>query len=257
MYLIDTHTHIFSEEFDFDRAETIRRAVGTGVEKLLLPNIDLDSIASLHQVCDQYPCTCFPMMGLHPTSVGSDYIETLEKMRDCFSNRKYIAVGEIGVDLYWDKTFIQEQIVAFEEQLRWSIEWNLPVSVHVRKAYSQVFDSLDRVGADKLRGVFHCFGGSENELKKALTYKNFMFGINGVITYPKVNFRDYLTTVPIGRIVLETDAPYLPPVPYRGKRNEPAYIVNVAEKLAEIYNLSLTAVAEKTTENARQLFNIT
>jgi len=256
MYLIDTHTHIFSEEFDSDRDDAIQRALDSGVEKLLLPNIDLDSIAPLHQLCDQHPQTCFPMMGLHPTSVSSNYIEDLEKIRNCFLDRKYIAVGEIGIDLYWDKTFVQEQIAVFEEQLRWSIEWDLPVSIHVRKAYAQVFESLNRVGVDKLRGVFHCFGGSEDELKKALTYKNFMFGINGVVTYPKVNFRDYLTLAPIERIILETDAPYLTPVPYRGKRNEPAYIVNVAEKLAEIYNLSYTTVAEKTTENARRLFNI-
>ena len=256
MCLIDTHTHIFSSEFDSDRNDVVQRALDSGVKKLLLPNIDLDSIGSLHIICDQYPQICFPMMGLHPTSVGSDYVEMLENVRRCFLNRKYIAVGEIGIDLYWDKTFAQEQIAVFEEQLEWSIEWNLPVSIHVRKAYSQVFESLDRVGADKLRGVFHCFGGSENELKKALTYKNFMFGINGVVTYPKVNFRDYLTIAPIERIILETDAPYLTPVPYRGKRNEPAYIVNVAEKLAEVYNLPLSEVAEKTTENARRLFCI-
>ena len=256
MYLIDTHTHIFSEEFNSDRDETIQRALSSGVKKILLPNIDLDSITPLHQLCDQYPEPCLPMMGLHPTSVDSDYREALEKMRSCLQNRKYIAVGEIGIDLYWDKTFVEEQTAAFEEQLKWSIEWDLPVSIHVRKAYSQVFQSLDRIGADKLRGVFHCFGGSKDELKKALTYKNFMFGINGVITYPKVNFRDYLTIAPIERVLLETDAPYLTPVPYRGKRNEPAYVLNVAEKLAEVYGLSLAAIAEKTTENAKQLFNL-
>ena len=256
MFLIDTHTHIFSEEFDSDRDDVIQRASDAGVKKLLLPNIDLDSIAPLHQLCDQHPQSCFPMMGLHPTSVDSDYKEKLATIKDCFTSRQYIAVGEIGIDLYWDKTFVQEQIAVFEEQLRWSIEWNLPVSIHVRKAYSQVFESLDRVGADKLRGVFHCFGGSENELKKVLTYQNFMIGINGVFTYPKVNFRDYLTVAPIERIVLETDAPYLTPVPYRGKRNEPAYVVHVAEKLAEVYNLPLSVVAEKTTENAKRVFVI-
>jgi TatD DNase family protein len=196
------------------------------------------------------------MMGLHPTSVGAGFREVLAQLKALFRDRKYVAVGEIGIDLYWDRTFLKEQIAAFEEQLQWSIEWNLPVSIHTREAFPQVFESLDSVGAAKLRGVFHSFGGSREELEKAVSYENFFLGINGVVTYKNVTFRDYLPIAPIERIVLETDAPYLPPVPYRGKRNEPAYLRYIVEKLAEIYGLPVETIADKTTENARRLFGI-
>jgi TatD DNase family protein len=256
MYLIDTHTHIFTEEFIPDRREVIQRAVDAGVKRLFLPNIDLESVVSLHQLCDRYPQLCFPMMGLHPTSVNAGYRETLKKIKHFLTGRKYAAIGEIGIDLYWDKTFLKEQISAFEEQLQWSMEWNLPVAIHTREAFPQVFESLDRVGADKLGGVFHSFGGTREELEKALSYKNFFLGINGVITYKNAIFRDYLATAPIERIVLETDAPYLSPVPHRGKRNEPAYLPYIVEKLAEVYGLPVETIADKTSENAQKLFRI-
>jgi TatD DNase family protein len=256
MYLIDSHTHIFTEEFDSDRSDAVRRALAAGVQKLCLPNIDLESLASLHAVCEEYPSLCYPMIGLHPTSVTGDYQEVLAKIKRFFPTRRYIAVGEIGIDLYWDTTFCQEQIVAFEEQLRWSIEWRLPVAIHCRNAFPQVFESLDRVGANRLRGVFHSFEGSCEELRKALSYPNFFLGINGIVTYKKAAFRDYLTLAPIERILLETDAPYLTPVPHRGKRNEPSYLLFIAGKLAEIYGLSVETVINKTTDNAKCLFSI-
>jgi TatD DNase family protein len=256
MYLIDSHTHIFTEEFDSDRADVIRRALDAGVQKLCLPNIDLASVASLHSVCEEYPSLCYPMMGLHPTSVDCNYLETLAKINGFFSTGNYIAIGEIGIDLYWDTTFEKEQIAVFEEQLRWSIEWQLPVAIHSRKAFPQVFESLDNIGASRLRGVFHSFEGSQEELEKALSYSNFFIGINGIVTYKKATFRDFLTLAPIERILLETDAPYLTPVPYRGKRNEPSYLFFIAGKIAEIYGLSTETVADKTTENARRLFEI-
>jgi TatD DNase family protein len=256
MYLIDTHTHIYTEEFDSDIQEVMKRAAGGGINKLCLPNIDLESISRLHAVCDAYPGVCFPMMGLHPTSVGANYKKDLEKIRDKLPGRKYIAVGEIGIDLYWDKTFRREQIEAFEEQLRWSIEWDIPVSIHSREAFPEVLESLHRTGIDKLRGVFHSFGGSREELEEALKCPHFMLGINGVVTYKNAGFREYLNLAPLERILLETDAPYLTPVPWRGKRNEPAYLIYIAQKIAEIYGLSLETVAEKTTENSRRLFGI-
>jgi len=254
MYLIDSHTHLFSEEFDLDRDLVMRRAMETGIQLFCLPNIDVESIERLHSMSDQYPECCYPMMGLHPTSVKADYQSDLEVIKAELNKRKYIAIGEIGLDLYWDKTFINEQINAFEEQLKWSIEWNLPVAIHTREAFPQVFESLYKVGVDRLRGVFHSFGGRKEELEEIARCKNFMIGINGVITYKKADFRDYLPAFPLERIILETDSPYLPPVPYRGKRNEPAYLLNVAVKLAEVYNLTVETVAEATTGNARRLF---
>jgi TatD DNase family protein len=256
VYLIDTHTHIFSEEFDSDLTETIRRAEEAGVRKFCLPNIDIDSIHRLDTLVENYPVSCYPMMGLHPTSVDANFQQTLETIRSRFEKRKYIAVGEIGLDLYWDKTHLREQIQAFETQLRWSIEWDLPVAIHTREALPFVFESIRKIGADKLRGVFHSFGGSREDLEEALRCENFMLGINGVITYKKADFREYLPIAPIERILLETDAPYLSPVPYRGKRNEPAYIVKVVEKLSEVYELPVDIIARKTTENAERMFGI-
>ena len=254
MYLIDSHTHLFLEEFDSDRDLAIRRAMETGIQQFCLPNIDTESIERLHHISDQYPVCCYPMMGLHPTSVKTHFQRDLEMIKAWLAKRKYIAIGEIGLDLYWDQTFINEQIEAFEEQLRWSIEWNLPVAIHTREAFQQVFKSLYKIGVDRLRGVFHSFGGTRDELEEIARCKNFMIGINGVITYKNANFRDYLPLFPLERIMLETDSPYLPPVPHRGKRNEPAYLLNVAVKLAEVYNLPVETIAEVTTGNVRRLF---
>jgi len=256
MYFIDSHTHLFTEEFDADRALVIQRARESGVRLFCLPNIDVESIERLHQVSEKYLDCCSPMMGLHPTSVKNDYQHDLEIIKTELTKRKYIAIGEIGLDLYWDQTYIKEQIHAFEEQLQWSIEWNLPVAIHTREAFPQVFESLYKTGVDRLRGVFHSFGGSREELETIARCKNFMIGINGIITYKKADFRDYLPLFPLERIILETDSPYLPPTPFRGKRNEPAYLLNIAAKLAEVYNLPIETVAAITTENTRRLFNI-
>ena len=256
MYLIDSHTHIFLDEFDSDRDSVIKRAKEAGVRLFFIPNIDIESIEPLHRLVDQYPDCCFPMMGLHPTSVKTGFHSDLEIIKSTLNKRKYIAIGEIGIDLFWDKTFLKEQICAFEEQLLWSIEYNLPVVIHTREAFPQVFESLYKIGVDRLRGVFHSFGGTLEELEEIMLCKNFMLGINGVVTYKKAIFREYLPLFPIDRIILETDSPYLSPVPFRGKRNEPAYLLNVAEKIAEVYNLSVEEISETTTENARKLFNI-
>ena len=256
MYLVDTHTHIFLNEFNSDIDEVILRASESGVKKFYLPNIDRETIPQLKALTKKYSDCCFPMMGLHPTSVNDNYRKELAVIYQELTSTQYIAIGEIGIDLYWDKTFRQEQIKAFEEQLRWSIELDLPVAIHTREAFPDVFDSLRRVGAKKLRGIFHSFGGSEEELKTALEFKNFLLGINGVVTYKNAQFREYLRIAPLERIVLETDAPYLTPVPHRGKRNEPAYLIHIAKKLAEIYTVSEETIIEQTTFNAEQLFEL-
>lgn len=254
MKLIDTHTHIYQNDFDGDIVEVIGKAKSGGVYKFFLPNVDVASIHPLNNLCSQYPDECFPMMGLHPTSVNDSYLMELEEIKKQFELRKYIAVGEIGIDLYWDKTFLNEQKMAFEKQLRWSIHYNLPVVIHTRDAFPEVMECITNVGAKNLRGVFHSFGGSKEDLETILSLDNFLLGINGVVTFKNSKLKDYLANAPLERIVLETDAPYLAPVPYRGKRNEPVYLLEVAQKIAEIYQVSVENVAETTTQNALNLF---
>ena len=257
MKLIDTHTHIYQSDFNNDISEVIEKAQAENICKLLLPNIDVESIAPMHKLCDAYPDICFPMMGLHPTSIKTGYSEDLQTIKQQFESRKYIAIGEIGIDLYWDKTYLKEQIEAFEKQLNWSIELDLPVVIHCRKAFSEIIQGIKKVGTKRLRGVFHSFGGSKEELKVILSLDNFMMGINGVVTFNNSKLKDYLEMAPLDKIVLETDAPYLSPVPYRGERNEPSYLVKVAEKLTGIYQLPIETIAEKTTQNALTLFSLT
>jgi len=256
MLLIDTHTHLSFGVFDSDIQEVIRRASVAGVKKFCIPNTDLASIPRVNALCSSFSNICFSMMGLHPTSVNANYKKDLAIVRRELEKRKHIAIGEIGIDLFWDKTYVKEQIEAFEEQLNWSIEWSLPIVIHAREAFPQVFESLYKVGVDKLYGVFHSFVGSLENLEEILKCKNFMLGINGIITYKNTIFQEYLSLAPIEKILLETDAPYLAPVPFRGKRNEPAYIIYTAQKVAEIYNLPLEVVANKTSGNADKLFNI-
>lgn len=255
LQLIDTHSHIYQEDFNADIEDVMKRAADIGISNILLPNVDMESIDQMHCLCDTYPSVCIPMMGLHPTSVHPTYDGILKEMKPLFSQRKYIAVGEIGIDLYWDKTYLKEQKEAFEEQLKWSIELDLPVVIHNRDAFSEVMDSISKVGDQQLRGVFHSFGGSQEDLETILALDNFMIGINGVLTFKKSEeFRNYLNIAPLERILLETDAPYLSPVPFRGKRNEPSYMLNTAQKLAEVYGVSLEKIGAQTTLNARQLF---
>ncbi|MDR1504193.1 MAG: TatD family hydrolase [Prevotella sp.] len=256
MKIIDTHSHIYSEEFDNDIEEVILRAKQAGVETILLPNIDVDSIGRLHNIAGKYADYCIPMMGLHPTSVGEDWLSQLEIIKQQFSKRSYIAIGEIGLDLYWDKTYEKEQRQAFEEQLHWSIAYDLPVAIHSRDAILECVECIKNVGPEKLRGVFHSFGGSENELVEILGLENFLLGINGVITFKNSTLSTVLKQVDLSKIIIETDSPYLAPVPYRGKRNESSYTIKVVEKLAEIFGLSLNEVGEITTENAIKLFGL-
>lgn len=257
MHFIDTHTHLFSESFNEDRTDVVTRAVHAGVQTLLLPNIDLESIDPMHDLVAQFPNHCFPMMGLHPGSVDNDWKNALEIIKGhLFSERQYCAVGEIGMDLYWDKTFINEQREAFQQQVEWAKELKLPIVIHAREAFDQIFEVLDVLNDDTLSGVFHCFTGTLEQAHRALAYGNFKLGIGGVLTYKKSGLDEVLTHLPLECMILETDSPYLPPAPYRGKRNESAYLLHVAERLAEVKNVTLKQVENITSQNARSLFQL-
>jgi len=254
--IIDTHSHIYSEEFHTDFDDVINRAKQAGVIKILMPNVDPESIGDLHHASEKYPGYCIPMMGLHPTSVDGNWKEQLEIIKNKLNGHRYVAIGEIGLDLYWDKTFEKEQKTVFEEQLRWSIKYNLPVAIHSREAILECIQCIRNVGADKLRGVFHSFGGTEEELKEIINLSNFLLGINGVVTFKNSTLSTVLKLTDLSHIIVETDAPYLAPVPYRGKRNESSYTLKVVEKLADIYSITPEEVGEITTENAIKLFSL-
>lgn len=252
---IDTHSHLFVEQFDEDRAETVARAKAQGIKKVLLPNIDLDSIEALKNMVNDYPDYCLGMMGLHPCSVGQDYKDVLTKIKKELFQGKYIAVGEIGLDYYWDKTFIKEQKKTFSQQLNWAKELKLPVAIHTRDSFNDAMEIVEKEQDGNLNGVFHCFGGSVDEGKRVMD-AGFYMGIGGVATFKKSNHADVLPQLGLERIILETDSPYLAPTPYRGKRNESAYTTIIAQKLASIYEMGLDQLAEKTTKNAMELFRL-
>lgn len=256
MKLIDTHNHLYLEDFDPEQDQLATVAKESGIDTLLLPNVDTTTIERMHDLCDRYPDFAYPMMGLHPTSVDRHYTENLKIIESWLGKRSYCGIGEIGIDLYWDKTYLKEQKTVFEEQLKWSIDLDLPVAIHTREAFPEVFESLYKVGADALTGVFHSFTGNENDLEEINKLKNFKIGINGVITFKNSGLSEIIRQADINKIVLETDAPYLAPVPYRGKRNEPAYIWKTAEKVAQTYGLTLEETIETTRKNALKLFKI-
>ncbi|MDD2475304.1 MAG: TatD family hydrolase [Dysgonamonadaceae bacterium] len=255
--LIDTHAHLYSKDYNDDLLLVIENAKHNNVGKVLLPNIDLSTIEPLKKIVRNNPDFFLPMMGLHPTSVKSDYKSQLDTIYcELFSNEEYVAVGEIGIDLYWDKTHIREQIEAFETQLKWSIEKGLPLSIHSRNSYKEICESLNRVGGEKLRGTFHSFSGTSSELKELMQFENFYFGINGVVTFKNSTLREVLKDCPIERIVLETDSPYLTPVPYRGKRNEPQYLKFILQALSGVYNLKPEDITRITKSNSVRLFDL-
>ena len=256
MMLIDTHAHLFADVFQNDLEEVVSRARAAGVERVLLPNIDETTIDDLQAAVRRYPDFFLPMMGLHPTSVTSEWEKQLLSIYQEIKRHPYIAVGEIGMDLYWDRSLQDAQMNAFEEQLRWSIEMDLPVAVHFRNATAEVVTSIKRVGEKALRGVFHSFGGSKEELETLLQLKNFHVGINGVVTYRNGGLAETLIHCPKESIVLETDSPWLTPVPRRGKRNEPANLSYILKKLAEIWGETEEEVAAQTSRNATRLFHI-
>lgn len=258
--MIDTHTHIDGEEFNEDRAQVMLRAKEAGVEKVFIPSIDMTSIEAILHICNEFPGYAYPMIGLHPEEVKADWREQLAKMKDMLveENHPFMAIGEIGLDFYWSREFEKEQIQAFEMQVQWAIEYNLPLMIHCRKAQNELVAILKRYEPQLLRGgVFHCFTGNAIEAEQLLSFKRFVLGIGGVLTFKKSHLPEVLpSVVPLDRLVLETDSPYMAPVPMRGKRNESAFVPYVLKKLAECYGVTEKEADRITTTTAMRLFGM-
>jgi len=255
MKLIDTHSHIYSEAFDEDIAETIQRAKDANVGQIFLPNIDSESIEPMLKLVKDYPGFCLPMMGLHPTSVKEDYEEELAICEKWLNKETFIAIGEIGIDLYWDKTFLKEQQFVFDQQLKWAVERELPVVIHARESFSEIFEVLESFRTQNLKGVFHSFTGNLEQANKAIDM-GFLLGLNGILTFKNSGLDKVVKEIDTKHLILETDSPYLAPTPKRGKRNESGYVALIAEKLAGIHSLSLEEVTEITSRNAKNLFKV-
>ena len=252
---IDTHSHIYDEAFDADRELVFQRALDAGVEMVLLPNTDESTIKPMIDFYESHPDNCRMMMGLHPEGVREDYKRHLSVIEKEMERQCWVGVGEIGLDLYWDKTFEKQQVEVLREQLSWAKQLRLPVSLHTREAFDLMFKVLEQEQDGSLRGVFHCFNGTKEQADIAMSL-GFHLGLGGVITYKNCDVKSFLNEIPLDKILLETDDPYLPPVPYRGKRNEIAYMTEVAKKIAEVKQIDINEVASATTNNARQLFNL-
>jgi TatD DNase family protein len=256
MNLIDTHTHIFLEEFDSDREITIARAKENGITKVFLPNVDNTTIQRVLAFSKQYPDFCYPLMGLHPTSVKENFMDELRIVMELLEKDKFYGIGETGIDLYWDKTFLDLQKESFKIQIELAKKYNLPLIIHVRESFTEVFEILDQMNDSSLKGVFHCFSGNYEQALKIIEYGGFKLGIGGVVTFKNSGLDKVISQIDLEHLVLETDAPYLAPVPFRGQRNECSYILNIAQKIAEIYQTSVEKVAEITSRNAICLFNL-
>jgi TatD DNase family protein len=255
MILTDTHTHLYSEAFDEDQEAMMQRALDAGVERFFVPAIDASYTDAMLSLKKKYPTQVHLMCGLHPTHVKENYKEELAHVSEMLEKEPYIAVGEIGMDLYWDKSFQSQQQEAFHTQIQWSIDKKLPIAIHCREAFDEVFEVLDDYKGTALHGIFHCFTGDLEQAQRAVDLK-MKLGIGGVVTFKNGKIDQFLHQIPLSEIVIETDAPYLAPAPYRGKRNESAYLIQVAEKLALIYNKEFKEIAEITTLNSRQVFGI-
>lgn len=251
--MIDTHAHIYAEEFQDDIDETIGRATDAGIEKILMPNIDINSIEPMLELEKKYPDTCFPMMGLHPCYVKEDFIEQLKVVEDWFKKRKFLAVGEIGTDLYWDKAFWPQQQEAFHFQCKLALEYDLPIVIHCRESIDETIEMVSEYAGKGLRGVFHCFTGSVEQAKKIVEL-DFYLGLGGVSTFKNGGMDQVIPYLDKSRIILETDSPYLAPTPKRGKRNEPAYVRLVADKVAEFLGLPIEELTDITSRNSNRLF---
>lgn len=256
MKLIDTHTHLYLPEFDEDRKEMVERALAKQVNHFVLPNIDSESIPQIRKMKAEFSNECLPAMGLHPTSVKENFEEELSICYEELKRDDYVAVGEMGIDLYWDKTFYDQQKIAFKEQVKWALELDKPVIIHTRDSFQETFELLDEVWVPELKGVFHCFTGIASDAQKIVNDYQFKLGIGGVYTFKNSGLREELKDIGVEHFVLETDAPFLAPVPYRGKRNESAYVSLVAERVAEEKQLRIEEVAEITTKNAIELFKL-
>ena len=255
MIITDTHTHLYAKDFDEDRNEMIQRAIDAGISRFFIPAIDSTFTQDMYDLEAAYPNNMFLMMGLHPTHVKDNYLEELQQVENELSKRKFYAVGEIGIDLYWDKTHLEEQKTAFRKQIQLAKQYQLPIVIHCREAFEEIFEILEEEKSQDLFGIFHCFSGTYEQALKAISY-NMKLGIGGVVTFKNGKIDQFLSKININNIVLETDSPYLAPVPFRGKRNESSYIVNVVSKLAEVYDLSPIEIARITTENSVAVFGI-
>ena len=255
MQFIDTHTHLYLPEFDNDRDEVIGRAIKNGVTRLLLPNIDKNSIDPMMNMVIKYPGICYPMIGLHPTSVREDHNEQLKGIKSMTDRENFIAIGEIGIDLYWDKTYINEQINIFKEQVDLAIKLDLPVVIHTRDSFNEIFSALNDFRNNSPRGVFHAFTGTYEQAQKAIEM-GFLLGVGGIVTFKNAGVDKVISQTGADRIILETDSPYLAPTPNRGKRNESSYLVHIAEKVAGITGKSVEEIADITTGNAVELFSL-
>lgn len=253
--ITDTHTHLYSSQFNEDQAAMMQRAKEAGVSRFFIPAIDSSHTKSMLKLEKDFPDDVFLMMGLHPTSVQTNYLEELAHVKEWIDKKDFYAIGEIGIDLYWDKSFLAEQQEAFRTQIKWAKEKKLPIVIHCRDAFDETFEVLESEKSDDLRGIFHCFTGTLEQAKKAISY-NMKLGIGGVATFKNGKIDKFLNEIDIKHIVLETDAPYLAPTPFRGKRNESAYITNVADKLVDIYGISFDEIAEITTQNSKDVFGI-
>jgi len=255
MIITDTHTHLYSDQFSEDRGEMIKRAIDAGVTRLFIPAIDSTYFDAMLDLEKAFPDNTFLMMGLHPTHVKENITEELAFVKKWLDKRNFYAVGEIGIDLYWDSTFLKQQQQAFKTQIHWAKEKKLPIVIHCRDAFDEIFKILEEEKGDNLFGIFHCFSGSLEQAKKAISY-NMKLGIGGVVTFKNGKVDQFLNEIAIENIVLETDAPYLAPTPFRGKRNESSFIIKVLEKLADIYELTPQEIAQITTKNSKDIFGI-
>lgn len=255
MQFVDSHSHLFLREFDHDREEVIQRAREQGVGAVCLPNVDSSTIDPLMKLVQKHPGYCYPMMGLHPTSVKGNYKEELAIIETQLKKHDYIAIGEVGIDLYWDKSYVNEQHYVFKHQLDLALEYELPVVIHARESYPEIYRVLEEYSDEPLKGVFHSFTGNREDIEM-INKLGFLFGVGGIVTFKNAGVAEQVVHIPIEKVIIETDSPYLSPVPKRGKRNESSHVVHVAEKLAAIYNMGLDEIARITTANALQLFKI-
>ena len=257
MKFIDTHTHLFASEFKDDIDIVVKNAINSGVSKMLLPNIDSSTTNNMLQLCNKYPQHCFPMIGLHPCSVKKDNIDKeILHVEEMLNKNKFIAIGEIGLDLYWDKLTLSYQKVAFESQIKLAKKYQLPIVIHVRDSFNEAIEIVEKLNNENLSGVFHCFTGNIQEAERIINLQNFYLGIGGVVTFKNGGINKIINQISLDNIILETDSPYLTPTPFRGKRNESKYLVNIAQKMSEIYEIDINAIANKTSINAINLFKI-
>ena len=252
--MIDTHTHLYLDHFKDDIDDVIQRALSVGVAKFYLPSISSKYNESMHDLESKFPDRVFCMIGLHPCYVDNKFEQEIEFVKERIKSKKYKAIGEIGIDLFHEKKYFNQQIIAFEEQIKLALEYDLPIVIHSRESFDEIFEVLKKYKSDKLRGIFHCFTGNEDQARKIIDL-NFFLGIGGVVTFKNGKISEFLSSIPLNKIVLETDSPYLAPVPYRGKRNESSYLSIIASKLSEIYNLDVSEISRITQQNSNEIFD--